>query len=122
MTQAIRILVIENDALISRALVLAQTYYELPLEITRKINKNLDITQLVEELKPDGLVMDMSLPESDDLAEIQQIKYVSSETKVIVLAMNDQLKHQALAAGADEFLCKYIGISKFVSTVVDTLK
>lgn len=121
MIHSIRILVIENDVLVSRALMLARTYYELPLEVISKVNNNLDIIQLVQELKPDGVIADVPLPESDDLVAIQQIKRISPETKVIILAMSDQLKHRALAAGADGFLCKSVGISELVSTVVDVM-
>lgn len=67
-----------------------------------------EAVQLVAELKPDVVLMDLSMPVLDGAAATQRIREQFPETKVVVLTMHDDVAHTqaALAAGAMGFLTK----------------
>jgi DNA-binding NarL/FixJ family response regulator len=60
------------------------------------------------KLKPDVLVVDISMPELDGVEVTRQIRKALPEVKVLVLTMHesDQMVRQALNAGANGYLLK----------------
>ena len=60
------------------------------------------------KLKPDVLVVDISMPELDGVEVIRQIRKSLAETKVLVLTMHesDHMIRRALDAGANGYLLK----------------
>ena len=65
-----------------------------------------EAVQLVEELQPDVVLMDVRMPEIDGLAATVQIKALWPQVKVILLSMYPEYQGEALAAGADAFVGK----------------
>ena len=62
--------------------------------------------RLVEETRPQLVVMDILMPELDGLAATRQIKSRWPEIKVLVLSLYRDRQEEALAAGADLFVAK----------------
>jgi DNA-binding NarL/FixJ family response regulator len=62
--------------------------------------------RLVEETRPQLVVMDIRMPELDGLAATRQIKSRWPEIKVLVLSLYRDQQEEALAAGADLFVAK----------------
>jgi YesN/AraC family two-component response regulator len=65
-----------------------------------------EAVQLVGELQPDLVLMDVRMPEVDGLQATMQVKTQWPGIKVIVLSMYTEYRDQALAAGADAFVSK----------------
>jgi DNA-binding NarL/FixJ family response regulator len=65
-----------------------------------------EAVQLVEELRPDVVLMDVRMPEIDGLKATVQIKALWPQVKVIVLSMYPEYCDEALAVGADAFVGK----------------
>jgi NarL family two-component system response regulator LiaR len=65
-----------------------------------------EAVQLVKDLQPDLVLMDVRMPELDGLKATVQIKALRPEIKVIVLSMYAEYCEEALAAGADGFVAK----------------
>lgn len=65
-----------------------------------------EAVQLVKELQPDVVLMDVRLSETDGLKAIVQIKALRPEVKVIVVSMYTTYQDEALAIGADAFVAK----------------
>ncbi len=63
---------------------------------------------LVEELQPDVVVLDLSLPEMNGVAAIRPIREAAGGTRVIVLTMHDSenLIEDAIRAGACGYVLK----------------
>jgi DNA-binding NarL/FixJ family response regulator len=61
---------------------------------------------LVEEFRPDVVLMDARMPGMDGLEATHLIKTKWPEIKVVVLSMYPGYKEPALAAGADAFIDK----------------
>jgi DNA-binding NarL/FixJ family response regulator len=62
--------------------------------------------QLSDTFQPELVLMDACMPVMNGLQAIKQIKATWSHIKIIVLSMYQDLKVQALAAGADAFVCR----------------
>jgi DNA-binding NarL/FixJ family response regulator len=78
---------------------------------------------LVLELKPDLVVLDLSMPVMNGLQATARIRQLAPSTKILVLSMHDssQVEHGALAAGADAFLTKGASTDTFIRTVTTLL-
>jgi DNA-binding NarL/FixJ family response regulator len=65
-----------------------------------------EAVQLVRELQPDLVLMDVRMPEVDGLQATVQIKALWPQVKIVVLSMHLEYRDEALAAGADAFVGK----------------
>jgi DNA-binding NarL/FixJ family response regulator len=76
---------------------------------------------LVELMRPDVVVMDISMPDMDGIEATRIISSQFPETKVVVLTMhNDQTySDTALQAGACRFLTKDCGREKLLNAIMD---
>jgi DNA-binding NarL/FixJ family response regulator len=78
---------------------------------------------LVLELKPDLVVLDISMPVMNGLQAAARIRQLAPSTKILILSMHDsqQVEHGALAAGADAFLTKGASVDTFIRTMTTLL-
>jgi DNA-binding NarL/FixJ family response regulator len=83
----------------------------------REAGNGREAMQLVAELQPDVVLMDVRMPEVDGLQATVQIKALWPQVKVIVLSMHLEYRDEALAAGADAF----IGKGEAPETLLDLL-
>ncbi|RPI59053.1 MAG: DNA-binding response regulator [Chloroflexi bacterium] len=65
-----------------------------------------EAAQMVDELQPDLVLMDVRMADKDGLGATRTIKSRWPRIKVIVLSMHLEHRNQALAAGADAFVGK----------------
>lgn len=75
--------------------------------------------QLVEELTPDVVVMDISMPEMDGIKATEKIQALKKPTRVVILSMyaNMDLVEQALKKGATGYLLKRSTTAELVKAV-----
>lgn len=76
------------------------------IEIVGEAADGQEAVQLVEECRPDVVLMDDRMPVMAGLEATRLIKDRWPEVKVIVLTMYRSYQADALAAGADAFLVK----------------
>jgi DNA-binding NarL/FixJ family response regulator len=74
---------------------------------------------LVAKLRPDLVVLDVSMPVLNGLQAATQIRQVSPGTKIVVLSMHESpyIAKEALQAGADAFLPKSSAGTRLIQTV-----
>jgi DNA-binding NarL/FixJ family response regulator len=105
MPQPIRVL-IADDRPSSRRGLRALLGVRSQIEIVGEAADGRQAVQMVEELQPDVVLMDVSMPVLDGLEATQRIKCRWPEVRVVVLTMYAAPRSDALAAGADNFLVK----------------
>jgi DNA-binding NarL/FixJ family response regulator len=78
---------------------------------------------LVLEMKPDLVVLDISMPVMNGLQATARIRQLAPSTKILILSMHDsrQVEHGALAVGADAFLTKTASPETFIRTLTTLL-
>ena len=78
-----------------------------------------EAVKMVEQLKPDVAVLDMSMPELNGLDAARQIKRRSSHTEVVLFSGGgtEEIIRDAFTAGARSFLAKSDAASHFVAAL-----
>jgi DNA-binding NarL/FixJ family response regulator len=107
MTTALRILIVDDHAVVRRgvrALLESQAHWEVAGEATT----GREAVDTAKRLRPDIVVMDLSLPELNGLDAARQILKDSPATEVLVLTMHhsEELARNALQAGARGYVLK----------------
>lgn len=77
------------------------------------------IIELTQQIKPDLLILDLSMPGKSGLDVLKEIKSVSPETKVLIMTMlpEDQFAKRTLKAGASGYLTKDSAPDELVSAI-----
>lgn len=85
------------------------------LEIVGEAGNGLDAIRLVQETKPDLLLLDLSMPQLGGIEVLKQVKHISPDTKVLIVSMHstETYLRGALKAGADGYLLKMADRNEF---------
>lgn len=105
MQKPIRILVVDDQPRARKSLKALLSTWPRVGEVHEASNGR-EAVELVRELRPDAVLMDVRMPEMDGLKATVQIKALWPQVKVIVLSMYLEYQDEALALGADAFVGK----------------
>ena len=107
MSAAIRVLVVDDQALVRGGFrVLVDSAEDL--DVVGEAENGRQAVELVRELQPDVVLMDVRMPEMDGLAATEAIAGMGIDTRVLMLTTFDldEYVFGALRAGASGFLLK----------------
>ena len=94
----------------SHKLMLEASRYllEPTFEIVGTVNDTISLLEAAETLKPDVAVVDLSMPVSNGVNAVRQLKNRNAELKVIVLSVHDEpeVVTEVLAIGVLGFVLK----------------
>lgn len=101
-------LVLAEDHTILREGVRAIFAAEEDLTVVGEATDGREAIQRAEELRPDLVLLDLSMPRTGGLDALKEIKRVSEGTRVLVLTVHktEEYVHAALQAGADGYVLK----------------
>ena len=105
MTQGVRVLVVDDQPRARQSLKALLGTWPIIKTIREAINGQ-EALALVEESPPDLVLMDIRMPKMDGLEATRRIKAKWPQVKIIVLSVYTEHTAEALAAGADAFVCK----------------
>lgn len=79
----------------------------------------LTAVESIRSLRPDLVLMDISMPRMDGIEALRQIKASSPDVKVIMLTVSEDEANlvQAIRAGADGYLLKHLNAKDFLEMV-----
>jgi len=88
-------------------------------EVVGEVRDGLEAIRSAEALKPDLIVMDLSMPRMNGMEAIQEIKKLSPSTKILVLTAHKTEEYvlETLKAGADGYLVKYSGHEELLMAI-----
>ena len=77
-------------------------------EIAGEATNGAEAVRLYQELKPELVTMDITMPEVDGIAAVKEIKKIDPNAKVVMVsAMGQQaMVIEAIQAGASDFIVK----------------
>lgn len=99
--------------------------------LTKIINENADtqvlgvtstlagLTELLPNLRPDVLLLDVALPDGDGIDAIQRLRHLQPNLRIIVLTMfvEASVIHRALQNGANGYLFKSAGVDDLLGAI-----
>jgi DNA-binding NarL/FixJ family response regulator len=119
---ALRIVIVDDHAVVRRG-VTALLESQRGWEVVGEAVTGREAVELVRRLRPDIVVMDLSLPELNGLEATRQIVKESPQTEVLVLTMHhsEQLARDVLQAGARGYVLKSDADQNLIAAV-DSLR
>jgi two-component system, NarL family, response regulator NreC len=107
MGQKVRIVIVEDHTILReglRALLSSGPNYE----VVGEAEDGREAIRCIEKLKPDLLLMDLSMPRMNGMEAIKEIKRESPGTKILVLTVHKAEEYilASFRAGADGYLLK----------------
>lgn len=104
---AIRVVLADDHAILRRG-VRALLEREADLEVVGESSDGRDTVRLVEEVKPDVVVLDITMPNLNGIEAARQMQSKSPATAVLILSMHSDEGYvlRALRAGAKGYLLK----------------
>jgi DNA-binding NarL/FixJ family response regulator len=103
----LRVLLAEDQTILRHSLK-ALIANEQDLEVVGEAGNGTEATRLAQALRPDIVVMDVSMPELDGVQATMAIKRACPEIKVLVLTVHETRIHmrRVLQAGASGYVVK----------------
>lgn len=92
---------------------------EPDFELVAEAGRGEEVCQLAEQLKPDVVIMDISLPDISGIEATRRIKEARPETHVIALTMHEEEPYvlELLKAGADGYIVKRSAAADLVQAI-----
>ena len=117
-TPRIRVVVADDHAMVRSGLDSFLLAYD-DLELVGEAPDGVEAIQLCERLRPDVVLMDLSMPEMDGVEATRYIRERNPHTQVIALTgyRDEEMVREALEAGAIGYLLKSITADELVAAV-----
>ena len=118
-----RVLVVDDHAFIRRGV--QSILHAFPeWELCGEADNGADAVRLSEALKPEVIIMDISMPGLNGIEATRAIHKNHPETKVILLTLhdNDELVRSAFRAGARGYLLKIDAEKELVQALRDVVR
>lgn len=114
----IKVLLADDHALIRSGLI-RLLGEDASIEVVGQAENGREAVQKTQELKPDIVLMDISMPVMDGIEATKQIRKRSRDVKVLVLTVheNDEYLFQAFRAGAVGYMLKQAADSDLVNAI-----
>jgi DNA-binding NarL/FixJ family response regulator len=116
-----RILIADDHTLVAE---LCRQLLETEFEVVGTVNNGRALVRAAAELKPDVIVVDVSMPILNGLDAGQQVKETCPAVKLVFLTMNSdiELAAEAFRRGASGYLLKTCAASEMVTAVHEVLR
>ncbi|HLB62980.1 MAG TPA: response regulator transcription factor [Actinomycetota bacterium] len=111
----VRVLVVDDHPAFRRALTSALRMVD-GVEVAGEAGGGVAACQLVEELEPDLVLMDLSMPDLSGIDAMREIHRKRPSLPVVILTAHADpgVEREALQAGASGFLAKGIGLEELL--------
>jgi len=97
---------ITDDRLASRKGLRALMLTQPDIQVIGEATNGERAIQFIKDHKPDVVIMDAFMPKMNGLEATRIIKKRWSNIRVVILTLHDDIREEAIAAGADAFLVK----------------
>lgn len=114
---SIEVLVADDQLVIREGL--RELFQDEGIEIVEEAMTGRDAIEKTLRLKPDVLMMDVMMPDTDGLDALEKIREESPQTRVLMMSAHDNLTYVArsVALGADGFVLKNATAEETVDAV-----
>ncbi len=118
MNKKIRILVVDDHAVVRKGIIVFLNS-QPDMEVVGESGTGRDSIAKVQELNPDVVIMDISMPDLDGIEATQAIKKISPDARIVALTMHDDARFffQMLKEGALGYVLKGADPNELLSAI-----
>jgi len=111
--------VLVDDQTVMRQAVSSWLGIEPDLKVVGEAANGADALNLVSDLHPDVVLMDVDMPAMDGIAATAALQDVAPDSAVVILSMHDDttVQDRALKAGAAAFVSKHEALDELVQVI-----
>jgi len=112
-----RVLLVDDHQLLRQAV--RRALEDAGMDVVAEAGDGSEAVKVVADLRPDVVVMDVSMPVLDGVEATRRIHTAQPELPIVVLTMHgeESQRREAIAAGATGFLTKDVSMQDVVRTV-----
>jgi len=116
-----RLLIADDHTLLAEA---CKSFLEPEFDVVGIADNGRTLVQLASELKPDVVVLDISMPQLNGLDAADQIKHILPATKLVFVTMNmsPEVAAEAFRRGASGYVVKSCGAEELVKGIRQALQ
>ena len=116
-----RLLIADDHTLLAEA---CKTLLEPEFDVVGIVDNGRALLQLVSELKPEIVILDIAMPQLNGLDAGKQIKHLLPATKLVFLTMNmsPEIAAEAFRRGASAYVVKSSAASELVRAIRRALR
>jgi len=107
MLKQIRVVIVDDHAMVREGLkkILAS---DASIDVVGEAGDGNEGITIIGKMRPDVVVLDLSMPDTGGLEVIASLRKVSPKTKIVILSMHgkEALAQEALRAGASAYILK----------------
>ncbi|UOF92078.1 response regulator transcription factor [Fodinisporobacter ferrooxydans] len=114
----IRVLVVDDHQLFRRGVIgILQLSEEF--EVVGEGSNGEEAVDMVERVKPDVLIMDLSMPVMNGMEAMRQIQHMETSTRVLILTVNEEEEalFEAVKNGAQGYLIKTVEPNELLAAI-----
>ena len=111
---------ITDDRLASRKGLRALMLTQSDIQVIGEASNGERAIQFIEKNKPDVVIMDAFMPKMNGLEATKIIKRKWKNIRVVILTLHDDIREEAIAAGADAFLVKGCSPDQLIQEIRNT--
>ncbi len=103
----VRVLVVDDSEVIRRSVCLLLRR-QRDLEVICEASNGIEAVERAQELKPDVVLLDISMPKLNGIQAAQRIRVVAPESGILFLSQHDsnEMKRAALESGGHGYVVK----------------
>ncbi|HOA54118.1 MAG TPA: response regulator transcription factor [Clostridiales bacterium] len=119
-----KVLIVDDEPIIRKGLRNIINWKNYGCEVIAEAEDGQDGLELIREHRPDIIITDIKMPETDGLSMIKQIKEDVPDSKIIILTGHRDFDfvHEALKLGVIDFLLKPSRIEELTSAISRAVK
>jgi two-component system response regulator NreC len=118
MMEMIRLMLVDDHEVVRTSL---KTYLETQqgLRVVAEADNGLDALRLANELHPDVVLMDITMPGVDGLEATREMSRACPESRVLALTVHEDKQYffEMLAAGASGYVTKQVAAEELVAAI-----
>ena len=120
-TKQIRLIVADDHTLVLEGL---KRILESEFELVAMVENGRDLLRLNEELRPDVVLVDISMPQLNGIDAARQLLKTTPHTKIIFLTMHSDADYvaEAFRSGAAGYLLKRSAASELVTAIHEVMR
>ncbi|MBM9514029.1 response regulator [Desulfogranum marinum] len=114
----IKVIVVEDHTIVRKGLC-ALLYVESDIEVVGEAENGREAINMVEQLMPDVVLMDITMPELNGMDATRQLKKRFPDLKILILSVHTSEEYifETLRAGASGYLVKRSATSDLIKAI-----